>query len=213
MVRHYRTSELLMPGVVGLERDNSRADRMAMQAQPLGLRQKTYAIDERESATNIGAPNWPAGFDFLRLRLKVHYSFWWKLRKPERLQLEIARADGSRDLQWMVLPPDTSTEVWFYPWNAPDLAAYFDSDPGRWRLGSRPAIVGLRLIATPLDWVSQQPNAITVEGADAVRLVMGSEPAAIRSTPSEHAANNHCGDAVTSMNTPMPGRLATSVPR
>lgn len=186
MVRHYHTAESLMPGIVGLERDDSRADRIAMQAQPLGLPQKTYAIEERDSTTNIGTPNWPAGYDFLRLRLKVHYPLWWKLRKPERLQLEITRADGSRDVQWMVLPPDTSSEVWFYPWNAPDLAAYFNPDPTQWRPGSRSAIVGLRLIATPLDWVSQQPEAITIEGADAVRLVMGSQPG-IQSAPPSSA--------------------------
>ncbi len=182
MVRHYRMSESLMPGVVGLERDDSRADRIAMQAQPLGLAQKTYPIGERESVTNLGAPDWPSGYDFVRLRLKVHYPLWWKLRKPERLELEIIRADGSRDVQWMVLPPNTSTEVWFYPWNAPDLAAYFNADPTQWRPRSRPSIVGLRLISTPLDWVSQQPEALSIEGADAVRLVMGAQPG-IQSTP------------------------------
>jgi hypothetical protein len=183
MVRHYRTSESLMPGVVALERDDSRADRIAMQAQPMGLSQQTYAIAERESVTNIGTPNWPSGYDFVRLRLKVHYPLWWQLRKPERLQLEITRADGSRDLQWMVLPPNTSTEIWFYPWDAPDLAAYFDADPSQWRPRSRPSIVGLRLIATPLDWVSQRPEAISIESADAVRLVMGSQPEIQNSPP------------------------------
>jgi hypothetical protein len=172
MVRHYRTAQQLMPGVVGLVRDDSRASRIALQALSLGLPQKRYEISDRESTTKIGTPNWPSGYDFLRLRLNVHYPLWWKLRKPERLQLEITRADGSRDLQWVVLPPNQSTEVWFYPWNAPNLAAYFNVDSSQWRLNSRPAIVGLRLIATPLDWVSQQPEAITIEGADAVRLVM-----------------------------------------
>jgi hypothetical protein len=172
-----------MPGVVALERDDSRADRIAMQAQPMGLSQQTYAIAERESVTNIGTPNWPSGYDFVRLRLKVHYPLWWQLRKPERLQLEITRADGSRDLQWMVLPPNTSTEIWFYPWDAPDLAAYFDADPSQWRPRSRPSIVGLRLIATPLDWVSQRPEAISIESADAVRLVMGSQPEIQNSPP------------------------------
>lgn len=176
MVRHYRTAEQLMPGVVGLVRDDSRAGRIALQAQSLQLPQKKYAIGERESETDIGAPNWPAGYDFLRLRLKVNYPPWWKLRKPERLQLEITRADGSRDLQWVVLPPNTSSDIWFYPWNAPNLAAYFNADPGQWRLNARPAITRLRLIATPLDWVSQQPDSITIEGADAVRLVMAGAP-------------------------------------
>ncbi len=172
MMRHYRSSESLMPGVVGLVRDDTRASRIAMQAQPIGLPAKTYAIADRESSTDIGTPTWPSGFDFLRLRLTVHYPLWWKLRKPERLQLVIRRADGSHDLQWVVLPPNVSTEVWFYPWEAPDLAEYFDADSGKWRLNSRPAIVGLQLLATPLDWVSEQPEAITIEAADAVRLEM-----------------------------------------
>ena len=172
MVRHYRTAEQLMPGVVGLVRDDSRASRIALQSLPLGLPQKTYAIDERSSATDLGTPNWQPGYDFIRLRIKVQYPFWWKLRKPERLQLEITRADGSRDLQWVVLPPNTSTEIWFYPWNAPELAAYFDADPARWRSSPRSSITRLRFIATPLDWVSEQPEAITVEAADAVRLSM-----------------------------------------
>jgi hypothetical protein len=39
-------------------------------------------------------------------------------------------------------------------------------------LSSRPAITNLRVLATPLDWVSQQPKSIVIESADAVRLAM-----------------------------------------
>ena len=169
-LRHFRTVEPLTPGVVGLERDDSRAARITMQTQSLGLAAQTYAISQRSSTTDLGSPNWPGGFDFLRLRLTVHYPLWWKLRKPERLQLEISRADGSREFQWMLIQPNVATDVWFYPWEAPDLAAYFSADEKQWRPNSRSAIIGLRLWATPLDWVSQQPEAITVEAADAVRL-------------------------------------------
>ena len=172
MVRRYRAAEQLTPGVVGLQRDDSRASRIAMQAQPLGLPARSYDIAERSSVTAIGAPNWPSGFDFIRLRITVHYPFWWKLRKPERLQLEITRANGTRDLQWFIVQPNVSTEVWFYPWSGPDLARYFDADESQWRLSSRPAITDLRVLATPLDWVSQQPESIVIESADAVRLAM-----------------------------------------
>jgi len=172
MVRRYRTAEQLTPGVVGLQRDDSRASRIAMQAQSLGLPARSYDIAERSSVTAIGVPNWPQGFDFIRLRITVHYPFWWKLRKPERLQLEITRANGTRDLQWFILQPSVSTEVWFYPWSGPDLARYFNADENQWRLSSRPAITDLRVLATPLDWVSQQPESIVIESADAVRLTM-----------------------------------------
>ena len=143
-----------------------------MQSQPLGLPARSYPISDRVSATDFGVPNWPAGFDFIRLQLTVRYPVWWKLRKPERLQLEITRADGTRDLQWIILQPDTPSEVWFYPWDAPDLASYFNTDESQWRLSSRPAITRLRMVATPLDWVSQQPEAISVQSADAVRISM-----------------------------------------
>ena len=183
MVRHYSSAGQLMPGVIGLVRDDTRASRIALQSQPLGLPQKTYAITERESATDIGSPAWPSGYDFLRLKLTVHYPIWWKLRKPERLQVEITRADGSRDVQWVVLPPDTSTEIWFYPWEAPDLAAYFNADPSQWHMNSRSPVTGLRLLATPLDWVSQQPESITIESADAVKLMMSSDVRGGSATP------------------------------
>ncbi len=82
--------------------------------------------------------------------------------------MEFTRADGSQTLQWFVLPPNVSTEIWFYPWSAPDLVHYFDADESHWRPNPRSAITRLRLIATPLDWVSQTPDAITLEAADAV---------------------------------------------
>ncbi len=172
MAHHYRSAEQLIPGVVGLLRDDSRASRIAMQAEPLGLPLRTYPIGERSSATSIGSPSWPRWLDFIRLRMTVHYPIWWKLRKPERLQLEITRADGTRDVQWFVVQPNVPSEVWFYPWDAPDLASYFTADEKQWRLSSRPPIASLRLLATPLDWVSQQPDAISIESADAVRLAM-----------------------------------------
>jgi hypothetical protein len=172
LVRRYRAAERLMPGVVALQREDSRPSRMLLQAQSLGLPQQTYSINARRSATAIGAPAWPAGFDFIRLRMKVRYSFWWKLRKPERLQLEITRADGTRDVQWFIIEPNRSSDVWFYPWSAPDLARYFDADENQWRPTFRPPITNLRIIATPLDWVSLQPDSISIEGADAVRLTM-----------------------------------------
>jgi hypothetical protein len=172
LLHHYRLEQPLSLGVVGLRRDDSRASRISMQSQPLGLTAQTFSINERSSTIDLGLPNWPANADFLRLRLTVRYNALWKLRKPERMQLEITRANGSRTLQWFVLPPNVSTEVWFYPWSVPDLVHYFEADESEWRPNPRSAITGLRLIATPLDWVSQTPDAITLESADAVELTM-----------------------------------------
>ena len=172
LLHHYRSEQQLSPGVFGLRRDDSRASQISMQSQPLGLAAQTYPITERSSTVDLGTPNWPSNADFLRLRLTVRYGALWKLRKPERMQIEITRADGSQTLQWFVLPPNVSTEVWFYPWSSPDLVHYFDADESGWRPGLRSAITRLRLIATPLDWVSETPDAITLESGDAVWLTM-----------------------------------------
>jgi hypothetical protein len=171
LFRHYRSGEPVAPGIVGLLRDDARAAQISMQSQPLAIVPKTFPIRKRSSTLDLGAPAWPSGdADFLRLRLTVRYSFWWKLRKPERLQLEITRADGSRDLRSFIVEPNTESEVWFYPWSEPDLARYFDADETHWRAGPRPAITNLRLWTTPLDWVSVQPDAVIVQAVDAVKF-------------------------------------------
>ncbi len=169
--RHYRSQEEIFPGVLGLQRDDSRAGRISLQARPLLMAAKSFAIHDRSSLLDLGNPAWPVeSGDFLRLRVNVHYGPMLKLRKPERLQLEIIRADGSRDVRAFVVEPNVSSEVWFYPWNEPDLAHYFDADEMQWRISPRPAITQLRLLVTPVDWVSQQPDSIAIESADAVTV-------------------------------------------
>ncbi|HWC97876.1 MAG TPA: hypothetical protein VG456_14025 [Candidatus Sulfopaludibacter sp.] len=170
LLRHYRVEQQLSQGVFGLQRDDSRSSRISMGEQPLGLTPQTFPISDRNSATELGTAIWPVDADVLRLRLTVHYGALWRIRKPERMQLEITRADGSHVLQWFILPPNVSSEVWFYPWSPPDLVHYFAADEMAWRPGPRPAITRLRLIATPLDWVSQTPEAITLDSADAIAL-------------------------------------------
>lgn len=172
--RHYRSNQELSPGMFGLLKDDSRAQRISLEPLPLTVVPQGYPTRERSSVIDLGDPLWPVdGADFLRLRLTVRYGPLWKLRKPERLQLEITRADGSRDVQSFVVEPNVSSEVWFYPWNQADLGHYFDDDETRWRASPRPAITHLRLLITPLDWVSQQPDAIVIQSADAVRMSMG----------------------------------------
>ncbi len=169
---HYAAGPQLFPGATALQRADSRAARIAMESLPIGIPPQTYAITRRSAVVNLGAPLWPSGADFLKLRLKVHYGILWKLRKPERLQLEITRADGTRDLQAFVIGPNVASDVWFYPWNGSELGQYFDNDDSRWRITPRSPITELRLIVTPFDWVSQQPDAISLESASAVKVSM-----------------------------------------
>ena len=170
----YRADQELAPGVVGLLRDDSREGRISVQPYPLELPTRRYPVDTRSEALELGAPDWPAGgADFLRLRLKVNYSPLWKFRKPERLQLEITLADGSRSRRTLVVEPNVVSEVWFYPWNEADLWRYFEANETRWRTSPRPAVTNLRLLLTPMDWISQQPESVVIEQADAVRFGMG----------------------------------------
>jgi len=173
MLRHYRAEGgALSPGIFGLLRDDSRAARISMQAQTLGLAAQRFPIRERSSVVDVGSPIWPAGADFLRLRLTVRYRFWWKLRKPENMEVEITRADGSTELRSFIAQPNVSSEIWLYPWNQPDLASYLDADETHWRTTPRPAITRLRIVLTPWDWVSVAPSAIELEAADSVRIDM-----------------------------------------
>ncbi len=172
--RNYRLEQPLLPGVSGLEHDDSRPSRISSQEYSLALPARSYALDAPTATIPLGAPNWPsAGADFLRLRLRVNYNPLWKLRKPERLQLEITRADGTRSLRTFVVEPGVSSEVWFYPWDEADLTHYFEGDESAWRVGARPAITNLRLLMSPLDWFSQPATSVTLESADAVRFGLG----------------------------------------
>ncbi len=169
---HYRADQLLPSGILGLRADYSRVQRVHLQVRTLQLPLQRYPVLRRKSTIDLGSPVWPLDSgDFLRLRLNLHYPFWWKLRKPSHLELEILRADGSSKRIPFVLPPNDSTDVWFYPWDG-DLLGFFASDEAEWHRGPRPAITGLRLHLTPYDWVSVIPSAVSVEAADAVRLTL-----------------------------------------
>jgi len=171
MFRHYRGEQQLVPGVFGLQRDDSRAVRITSQSRSLNAALQSYPVRKRSSVLDLGGIVWPSdGADFVRLRIKVHYNPWWKLRKPARLVLEIDHADGSYERKPFVVEPNVSSEVWFYPWDDAELAPYFDAEETHWRTGSRPAVARLRLLVMPLDWVSVQPDMIEVQSADSVRV-------------------------------------------
>jgi hypothetical protein len=173
MFRHYRGEKELVPGIFALQRDDSRAARITSYSRPLNAVLQSYPVRKRSSVLDLGEIVWPGdGADFVRLRISVHYSLWWKVRKPARLVLEIEHADGSYDQKPFIVEPNVSSEVWFYPWDDAELAPFFDAEEAHWRTGSRPAVAHLRLLVMPLDWVSVQPDAIEVQSADAVKFSM-----------------------------------------
>lgn len=169
-LRHYRAASQPSPGIWALiRRDPAFQGLGDMQVIPLAMESKYYPVRQRHSQLELGSVSWPPeGADFLRLQMRVNYPFWWKIRKPERIQLEISYDNGQRALKTFVLPPNTDSEVWFYPWDESDLIRFFGPDDD-WRT-RRPAVSSLRLLTSPYDWVSVVPDSVFLERAEAVRL-------------------------------------------
>jgi hypothetical protein len=169
--RHYRAAGNPAPGVLGLSRDDSRDSRIQFVSQVVGTAPATVRISRRSTALDLGALRWPSdGADFLKLRLRVDYPGWWRLRKPSCLTLVMSFADGSRKPIQLVLPPGHVTDIWVYPWDDSGMATYFATDEADWRPRNRPALTGLQLLITPFDWISVVPNRLTVESVEAVRV-------------------------------------------
>lgn len=179
MQSHYHREQAISAGVVGLVRDDARAREVSMQVQPLRVPAETFAVTSRNSAFDLGLVGTASRADFLRLTVTAHYPPWWRLRKPEQMQLEVVRADGTRQALYLVLPPNVSGQVWLYPWNPPELADYFDSNVAAWRNPARSGILGLRLLIAPLDWASIPPDWIRVDAVDAVNVSMANTSASI----------------------------------
>ncbi len=181
MVRHYRTAEQLTPGVVGLQRDDSRASRIALQAQSLGLPARSYPIDERSSVTALGCSELAAEASTSSacgLRFTIHSggscasrsACSWRSRAPT------ARATSSGSWRSQMLRPKCGSIPGQDPiWRATSRRTKASGACRRVR-----AITDLRILATPLDWVSQQPESIDLESADAVRLTMSPQLSASR---------------------------------
>jgi hypothetical protein len=173
IAEHYRATQELAPGVTGLVRDDNGTNSVSLKSVSLGLPAQNVPIRKRSTLLDLGEVSWPSEADFLHLRVKVGHSFWWKLRKPQRLQLEITRADGSRDLKSFLAEPNQWNDVWFYPWQESDLVRYFQPNESLWRPVVRPSITHLRLWVTPFDWVSAVPDDVSISSADGVKLSRG----------------------------------------
>ncbi len=175
LVRHYRSQESPIDGVIGLARDNSPERQLIFfagtgVAKPL----RETPITKRSTALNLGQVHWPtAGGDFLKLRLRINYPWWWRVRKPSRLTLQMSFADGSEKSIGFIAEPNRDSDVWVYPWDERGLGNYFSGDESQWREPNRPALTGLRLLITPLDWISVVPSSITIEAVDSVHLSLG----------------------------------------
>ena len=172
LVRHYRSEGSPVAGVLGLVRDDSRDARLTLSGQTVANPPPPQPITKRSTSLDLGEILWPsAGADFVKLRLRVDYPPWWKLRKPSCLTLQMSFADGSAKLLQFVAEPNRISRVWAYPWDDKEMGRYFLPEESQWRAENRPALVGLKLVVTPFDWISVRPRQRSrIETVEAVRV-------------------------------------------
>jgi hypothetical protein len=166
--RFIRQAELA-PGVVVLGRDQIRLKRWRTEITSIG--QPSEAAIRLKQAIPIALDYWPADYDFLKLRMRVDYPIWWRLTKPAAPSITIRHADGSEKTIRIALPPNTTSELWIYPWDESHLLNYFDSDETAWRIGRpRASVSAVFLQFQRLDWLSATPARVGVYAVEAVRL-------------------------------------------
>lgn len=172
-LRHYRAVASPLPGAVGLQRDDTRNARLNFAEETIANPTPPVSIGKRATVLNLGPIRWPiAGADFLKLRLRLDYPAWWRVRKPSCLTLQMLFADGSQKSIQFVIAPNRSADVWVYPWDDTQMGDYFQQSEAERPGQSHPALVGMNLLITPFDWISVVPNNVTIESIEVVRCSM-----------------------------------------
>ena len=170
-LRHYRAQGSPAAGVIGLTREDVGDARLTLREETMATETLSIAINQRSTSIDLGAVGLPTpGADFLKMRLRVAYPFWWRLRKPSRLTLQMSFADGSQKSIQFVVEPNRTSEVWVYPWDDQNLGRYFYNEALGWRQTQHASLTRLQLLITPFDWISVAPSTIRLESIQAVSL-------------------------------------------
>jgi hypothetical protein len=171
ILRHYRAESSPTPGVLGLVRDNTRDQRLILTEKRVANALGEIRTTKRSTLVDLGHLEWPdSGADFLKFRFRASYPFWWKMRKPSALTLQMSFADGSHKSVQFLVEPNHDSNVWVYPWDEKEMGRYFSNDESQWRSGSRPALTSLQLNVSPFDWVSVVPESASIGEVESVRL-------------------------------------------
>jgi hypothetical protein len=166
----------LAPGILALERDAQRARRIHIESSTLS--------DGLRSPIRLGMPiavrvvSWPERSDFLRIRLKVRYSFWWMLRKPSFANVTLLRSDRTEETFHALVKPNTAMDLWIYPWDDRQLGDYFDASEAHWRDGRpRAPVSSIEFSFRRMDNFSVVPFSLEIQSIDAVRLRLDDDAA------------------------------------
>jgi hypothetical protein len=171
LLRHYRLDTGPMTGALGLVREENRDSHFVLTDERIADPAGPTPIRDRRTSIDLGPIRWPsAGMEFLKLRLRLNYPSWWRLRKPSQLTLQMLFSDGSEKSIRFLIEPNRSNDVWIYPWDDKEMGSYFSENESDWPRGGRPRLTDLRLFITPFDWISVVPTSVAVESVEAVRL-------------------------------------------
>ena len=165
---HYTRSQEVSPGVVILHRDEPRTRHWVMHTEKISTGRQVLPI-RHDADIALGQLAWPSNADFLRLRLKLRYPFWWNFLKPSRISITVYLSDGTARTLLALVKPNQPSDVWLFPWDEQQLMNYFAPDGENWRSG-RPAISRLSLRVSKFDWLSVVPKSVTVEQIDAATV-------------------------------------------
>ena len=170
--QHFHRVANLELGIVGLQRDEHRAERWTISTINLPIAPALLPIKEGQSVeladlSSMVSPD----VDFLKLRIHVHYPVFWRGLKPASMMVFLQRADGTRKAIRAIAQPNHSYAIWIYPWEEYELMNYFLDSPADWRKsGARPAVTRLSVEFKRLDWISVMPSKITLDGVDGVTV-------------------------------------------
>ncbi len=183
---HYSTVAEIEPSLFILHRDPTRFQHWSTSMKSLPLNPAArYVKVKGPTQFDVSKHLVPgADVDLLRLQLIVHYPLSWHFRKPWRLAVLVYLANGTRTWTYAVLPPNRVAEVWVSPWQ-PNLGSYFSPNDRDWNARIRPPISRIRLVISPMDWISLKPSSISVRSLDAVKLSLNESSRALAQDPAE----------------------------
>ena len=168
LVSNYSLEAEVQPGVLVLRRLPDDVPRPHFQVTEFPIpptSPKTLNGNTRRVAS-LMIPG--AEADFVRVRLRIDYPWYWRLLKPSRPRLDITFSDGTRKVCTFVVEPNKPVDIWVHPWDVEDLRDYFIRGTKlAAKRRSRPGLTGVTLRCSPLDWISVQTNFLTIEKVDA----------------------------------------------
>jgi hypothetical protein len=171
--QNYKFDSKLAEGFLGLHKDEKRSRQWKESWEDADtFRPKTLKVSDA-GVYDFGGVDWSKPYDFIRLELRLKYPIWWKLSKPSAVAVLLQLSDGSTKVAHVVLPPNTDTELWIFPWEEADLSRYFLPDPQQWRGSSvRPSVTRIAISVVPYDAISVLPSAIEVRNVQAASLAL-----------------------------------------